>query len=192
MKRRRQPEGLARLLWGKRGDGGSARTVFSLFSALLAISLYLEIVKWARYRGPATAERRVVLTVASGVEVSAAAVVMSSTPTSAYTAGSLEETIASSLPVPVLWMAPFFDNSGFGKEAATLVLSLIRCGGWTWAAWAACTVIATLVISLIRCGNGGQGTWGEITSWGANLYRYTMQEAHNQGGIGKVGEVGWP
>ena len=169
MKRRRQPEGLHRLwalLWGKRGDGGSARTLFSLFSALLAISLYLEIVKWARYRGPATAERRVVLTVSSSVEASAtlgsgsAAVVMSSTPTSASTAGELEETIASSLPVPVLWMAPFFDNSGFGKEAATLVLSLIRCG------------------------SGGQGTWG------ARLYRHSMQRAHNQGGIGKVGEVG--
>lgn len=30
---------------------------------------------------------------------------------------------------PVLWMAPFFDNSGFGKEAAALVLSLIRSEG---------------------------------------------------------------
>ena len=149
MKRRRQPEGLARLwalLWGKRGDGGSARTLLSLFSVLLAISFYLEIVKWARYRGPnTTTERRVVLAIGSSVDASAtlgsgtAAVVMSSTPTLSSTAGGLEETIASSLPVPVLWMAPFFDNSGFGKEAATLVLSLIRCGGRTLAAWAAWT-----------------------------------------------------
>jgi hypothetical protein len=27
---------------------------------------------------------------------------------------------------PVLWMAPFFDGSGFGREASTLFLSLSR------------------------------------------------------------------
>ena len=51
-------------------------------------------------------------------------------PTLAAADGKAEEawkaSSGSPLPLPVWWMAPFFDNSGFGKEAASLVLSLIR------------------------------------------------------------------
>jgi hypothetical protein len=28
---------------------------------------------------------------------------------------------------PIWWMAPFFDGSGYGREAATYVLGMIRC-----------------------------------------------------------------
>ena len=31
---------------------------------------------------------------------------------------------------PVWWMAPFFDHTSFGKEAATTVLGMIRCAGF--------------------------------------------------------------
>ena len=57
-------------------------------------------------------------------------------------------------------------------------------------AWAACTIsIATLVLSLIRCGGGGQGTWGK-TTWGASLYLHTMQKAQIRAVSGRLVRLG--
>ena len=52
------------------------------------------------------------------------------------------------------WFAPFFDRTSFGKEAATLVLGMMRCG--------------RNGCGLAGCGLAGCGTTGVQTDGGVD------------------------